>query len=818
MPPRVRPAFIVKKVGRLYRSTDGSARGVYVEDLRIPSAGLTMILGRSGSGKSTLLSLLAGFFSHWEESHGRHSELKFRRPDGTFVDLLRRGGGYKTGDLGFVFQEAYLLGNASVGQNALAAAVAAGRKVGASDFEAVLSDLEIAPLLMQRAHTISGGEAQRVAFARALLAQPSAILADEPTSNLDPGLGALLVSYLQDWARTHQRPVVVVTHDYGLAARFADTLVILGRGNVSDVLSVADKGQDDVIGEPPSRASEIQDLVEKAWTESIRFAPGPVRQSGRSHPPARPAVARQTGRTQGGGGSFGRSDGSQPGQARRSESRAGADRPALPLQGLRFLPGLALVEACRGTGAVNKVPGWIVPGARTHRGRGQGGSGWRFMTGYSLKFLTAVLFSCLCLSFLAFYGGSVVRAHFAGQLNEPDVSHVTVGIQRPRSADQRDVIFTDLTLAALQKELEQTVRAERDRSPLEDFLQYLPGDVLQQILLRFGLFQPRQQVDLALYGRRLQRLQFEILPDGVRECGTGGIHAPFDVAVARFREPAYQERAAWRPDSPSERTMLGPLIAEAPKESLIATPRLMQTLWDLGVTGNNGDFLVCPAGLGRPLRVRAVVQTLPGADIVDSEIAMHEAIYREIEANKGFDLGTYNTAAVYFDYEDFRALRTGLEEAGVDVPTDVFDKIASLIRAARDSQIVIAFVGGVVILITLACALLVLYSHVKSNHKAFCVLRAFRFRRRHLFTLLFIQILIAYSIAALAFFIAVHLSLPTIQSVVSDLFPHAKDAALEADILTPLAVIGLCSGLLAGLTTAGWWATTRNVLAELKRT
>ncbi|CAM2894971.1 ABC transporter ATP-binding protein [Rariglobus hedericola] len=164
-------------------------------------AGLTLLRGPSGCGKSTLLKLLAGFLP---PDSGRVLTAAGTPPDAEFQRLR----------VGFVFQQFNLLPLATVRRNLELAGNLAGlsSQAIATAADHWLAHLDLMALADVRAETLSGGQLQRAALARALLKNPDVLLLDEPTSGLDDAHVARIDALLADWLATG-RSAVVSTHD-----------------------------------------------------------------------------------------------------------------------------------------------------------------------------------------------------------------------------------------------------------------------------------------------------------------------------------------------------------------------------------------------------------------------------------------------------------------------------------------------------------------------------------------------------------------------------------------------------------------------------
>lgn len=222
---------------RYVRDTDGEAtaariRGIEIDDLEIARDGVTAVIGPSGSGKTTLLSILAGFLK--STPRGTGSACHF---DGQ--DYSKHG--HAVGDVSFVFQSPMLLGAANAAVNMLQGRAVAPGAVELDDGEINWirhrsADLGLLAhgdhLLAKRASNLSGGEKQRVAILRALIANPKAILCDEPTSSLDEYNAKQALDALKNWSKERKRPVIWVTHNMEQAAGWADHYVFMSRGRI----------------------------------------------------------------------------------------------------------------------------------------------------------------------------------------------------------------------------------------------------------------------------------------------------------------------------------------------------------------------------------------------------------------------------------------------------------------------------------------------------------------------------------------------------------------------------------------------------------
>jgi putative ABC transport system ATP-binding protein len=192
-------------------------RGV---DLEVRRGERIAIMGRSGSGKSTLLHLLGLLDSPTEGSY---------LLDGLDTSTLndRDRSALRGRRIGFVFQEFHLLPHRTALENVLLAELYNQTPRGARLRAAVgaLDAVGLGHRLDALPTTLSGGESQRVAIARALVNQPSLVLCDEPTGNLDSRNAAALMELL-DRLNAAGFTIVVITHDAGVAAHASRTIAI----------------------------------------------------------------------------------------------------------------------------------------------------------------------------------------------------------------------------------------------------------------------------------------------------------------------------------------------------------------------------------------------------------------------------------------------------------------------------------------------------------------------------------------------------------------------------------------------------------------
>ncbi len=184
------------------------------------------IVGQSGSGKSTFLNILGGLDS---PTSGKVVCCGF---DLSSLDD-ERVCEYRSKFLGLIFQFHYLLKDFTALENVFMPALMAGvpKKEAMKKAEAVLVDVGMKDRMSHLPGELSGGERQRVAVARSLINDPSLILADEPTGNLDPANSEMIGNLLFSMAEKYSKTLVLVTHDMNLAKN-ADEIYTIKNGKL----------------------------------------------------------------------------------------------------------------------------------------------------------------------------------------------------------------------------------------------------------------------------------------------------------------------------------------------------------------------------------------------------------------------------------------------------------------------------------------------------------------------------------------------------------------------------------------------------------
>lgn len=208
----------MKGVTKYYQTT----KAVDHISLEVPNRTSLVILGPSGSGKTTLLRLIAGLEKP-DEGEIYINEMLVSSPD-RVIPPYERG-------IGFVFQTPALWPHMTVAQN-----VRFGLPSGSDRrVQELLTNTGLVDLANRYPGQISGGEAHRVALARALAPKPKYLLFDEPLTNLDPDLKDEMLILIKDSVTETGASLVYVTHNAGEAEQISDRLIIIKNGRIDNV-------------------------------------------------------------------------------------------------------------------------------------------------------------------------------------------------------------------------------------------------------------------------------------------------------------------------------------------------------------------------------------------------------------------------------------------------------------------------------------------------------------------------------------------------------------------------------------------------------
>lgn len=220
------PVVVACGVSKTYDSGATPVHALVNVNVEFARGAFTAIMGPSGSGKSTLMHCLAGLDTVTSGSvHVGNTDITTLRD--SQLTALRRD------RIGFVFQSFNLLPMLTARDNIMLPARIAGRHVDMARFDALVETVGLGERLTHLPSALSGGQQQRVAVARALLAAPDVVYADEPTGNLDSRSGAEILSFLRESAERLGQTIVMVTHD-PVAASYANRAIFLRDGRLVD--------------------------------------------------------------------------------------------------------------------------------------------------------------------------------------------------------------------------------------------------------------------------------------------------------------------------------------------------------------------------------------------------------------------------------------------------------------------------------------------------------------------------------------------------------------------------------------------------------
>jgi len=219
-------------LARKYRSGTGELAVFEGLDLSIRQGEMAAIVGESGTGKSSLLHLLSGL------DRPTAGDVYFgpRSLAGMSEEALAD---FRNREIGFVWQQPYLLPEFTALENVMLPLLvrAQPQARAAAQAAAWLERVGLRDRSHHRSGELSGGEQQRVAMARALVGNPSVLMADEPTGNLDERAGAALFALLRQIHREEGLTSLVVTHNLG-QARSCDRVLRLHEGRLAEELQV----------------------------------------------------------------------------------------------------------------------------------------------------------------------------------------------------------------------------------------------------------------------------------------------------------------------------------------------------------------------------------------------------------------------------------------------------------------------------------------------------------------------------------------------------------------------------------------------------
>ncbi|MGN0666856.1 MAG: ABC transporter ATP-binding protein [Huintestinicola sp.] len=220
------PEIIVKAehLVKTYGSGDTAVNALNDVSLEVEKGEFLAIVGQSGSGKSTLLHMLGAMDKPTSGSIMVDGQDILKLKEAELAEYRRR-------KVGFVFQFFNLLPVMTARENILVPLSLDSKPADEEYLRDIAETMGITDRLDHYPHQLSGGQQQRTAIARALIARPSVILADEPTGNLDSVSGAEILSLLRSSIKKYDQTLVLITHDRSVAEQ-ADRIVSISDGKI----------------------------------------------------------------------------------------------------------------------------------------------------------------------------------------------------------------------------------------------------------------------------------------------------------------------------------------------------------------------------------------------------------------------------------------------------------------------------------------------------------------------------------------------------------------------------------------------------------
>lgn len=785
-------SFSARSISLSY-STEAQGDAVSILDidaLTIPSVGVTAIIGPSGSGKTSLLSVLAGFITPKIAQDGHV----------TFKGAPIPATGHAPGEVAFVFQTSMLLPAASGLANALQGVAAAkdGRTSLQSIFQRV-TELRLAgrglELLRKPSSQVSGGEAQRFAILRALLADPQALLCDEPTSSLDTENSRTALCALHHWAHDRGRPVVWVTHNLDQAAHHADHYRFLSAGRLVEPREaerkvLAEDSPDEKHAclkqiadrlHAPSKSDADQRLVpdqsDRPETESGLFAIGRTRYAmwiANALSTAGLQAPQRHART---------SFGLLPGAVRLMLSRLGARSPdGTPIETPRLLSRV-----------VSRL------------------------FGYSKYGLTLILFVlCLLMVGTSFLGGAALR-YSQTKLDDPSVARI---------------VFEHHAQPPPFQAVERTPQALTPGFALDDLRDRIVARLLAQ-----GVAAPEDSVQIRGYRRVAgSSVRFNnVDPDNPEVESWCHGFGPFETVALDADDPLWRQMTlidddlpAGAASSPVDGTALiaraavgnvavviNHLALERVKEGC-ALPADEPVFADWAASPEGLLSISSPGFVGTPTLeiVGAFTRAPPLYPNAPWMLVAEEAYQAASQRSNAAPPDPFTYASAYFPIEGFAAARTEIERSGYVVQADSAATVETLIQVRRLALGLPPVIEGMVLTVAAVLVILTVGSVLELNKRVIALFMAHGMRLRDLNLTLAAHLAPALVMAGAL--TACVIALP-LRTMVRDSWPPEYgdlDALLRESFLSGAGQLLLVSACALGIVTAIWWRRTRSNLKD----
>ena len=216
----------LKEITKTYTLGEQIVHALQRVDIEILATEYVALMGPSGSGKSTLMNIIGCLDSPTSGEYWLNNKLVSRMTDAELSTV-------RNDEIGFVFQTFNLLGRLSAQENVALPLVYAGisQKERTERAAATLEKVGLKDRMLHKPNELSGGQRQRVAVARALINNPSLLLADEPTGNLDPDLSTEIMYMFEEFKHAGTS-LLIATHDIELVHRFGYRVITLDKGHL----------------------------------------------------------------------------------------------------------------------------------------------------------------------------------------------------------------------------------------------------------------------------------------------------------------------------------------------------------------------------------------------------------------------------------------------------------------------------------------------------------------------------------------------------------------------------------------------------------
>lgn len=215
----------VENLCKVYGQGENTVRALDGVSFSVEKGEFLAIIGPSGSGKSTLLHILGGVDTPTSEKVMMNGQDVYRQSDDNLAIFRRR-------HVGLIYQFYNLIPVLNVRENITLPLLMDGRKVNENKLDEMLKVLKLKGREKHLPNQLSGGQQQRVSIGRALINEPSVILADEPTGNLDSKNSREIVELLKYYNREYNQTLIVITHDEDIALQ-ADRIISIEDGKIT---------------------------------------------------------------------------------------------------------------------------------------------------------------------------------------------------------------------------------------------------------------------------------------------------------------------------------------------------------------------------------------------------------------------------------------------------------------------------------------------------------------------------------------------------------------------------------------------------------